>query len=83
MKQLPNVVVVGDQTGGGGGLPMNSELPNGWMVRYSACPMYDANMQNIEFGISPDIKVDMSHTDMDKGIDTIIETAIKYLNQHK
>ena len=83
MKQLPNVVVIGDQTGGGGGLPMNSELPNGWMVRYSACPMYDANMQNIEFGISPDIKVDMSRADMDKGIDTIIETAIKYLNQHK
>ncbi len=83
MKQLPNVVVIGDQTGGGGGLPMNSELPNGWMVRYSACPMYDANMQNIEFGISPTIKVDMNPTDMDKGIDTIIETAIRYLNQHK
>jgi hypothetical protein len=45
--------------------------------------MYDANMQNIEFGISPDIKVDMSPSDMGKGVDTIIETAIRYLNQHK
>jgi len=83
MKQLPNVVIIGDQTGGGGGLPMNSELPNGWMIRYSACPMYDANMQDIEFGILPDIKVDMSTTDIAKGVDTIIETAITYLNQHK
>lgn len=83
MKQLPNVVIIGDQTGGGGGLPMNSELPNGWMVRYSACPMYDADMNNIEFGISPDMKVDMSPADISKGIDTIIETAITYLKQHK
>jgi len=83
MKQLPNVAIIGDQSGGGGGLPMNSELPNGWMVRYSACPMYDTNMDNIEFGITPDIKVDMSSTDIAKGIDTIIETAMTYIKQHK
>lgn len=83
MKELPNVQIIGDQTGGGGGLPMNSELPNGWMVRYAACPMFDANMQQIENGIIPGIKVDMSSSDMDKGIDTIIETAITYLNQHR
>jgi hypothetical protein len=83
MKQLPHVVIIGDQTGGGGGLPMNSELPNGWLVRYSACPMFNANMQQIEFGIAPTVKVDMSSADMNKGIDTIIETAIAYINQHK
>lgn len=83
MKQLPNVTIIGDQTGGGGGLPMSSELPNGWTVRYSACPMYDANMNPIEFGILPTIHVDMDSTDMMHGIDTIIETAIRYIQNIK
>jgi len=83
MKTLPNVIVIGDKTGGGGGLPMSSELPNGWSVRYSACPMLDANMQNIEFGIDPDIEVNMTSTDMNKGFDTIIETAITYIKQYE
>lgn len=81
MKELPNVTIIGDQTGGGGGLPMSSELPNGWTVRYSACPMYDANMNTIEFGILPDIHVDMTASDMSKGIDTIIQAAIQYIEQ--
>jgi hypothetical protein len=79
MKEIPNVTIIGDQTGGGGGLPLSSELPNGWTVRYSACPMFDANMNSIEFGIMPDIHVDMTATDMTKGIDTIIETAVQYI----
>lgn len=81
MKELPNVTLIGDQTGGGGGLPMSSELPNGWTVRYSACPMFDANMNTIEFGITPDIHVDMTSSDMAKGIDTIIQTAIQFIQQ--
>jgi hypothetical protein len=42
MHTLPNVKLVGDHTGGGSGMPMSSSLPNGWGVRFSACPMYDA-----------------------------------------
>lgn len=83
MKELPNVTIIGDQTGGGGGLPMSSELPNGWTVRYSACPMFDAHMNSIEFGIMPTIKVNMNLTDMMNGIDSIIETAINYLQRLK
>ena len=34
-------------------------------------------MQHIEWGILPDIKVDINATDEENGIDTIIERAIK------
>lgn len=75
MRYAPNSIIIGDRTGGGGGLPFSSEIPNGWSVRFSASPMFDADMQQIEFGIDPDIKVDMTDEDMAEGIDTIIETA--------
>jgi len=76
MTQAPNAVIVGDKTGGGGGLPLSSELPNGWLVRFSSSPMFNAAMQNTEFGINPDISVALSATDQANGIDTIIERAI-------
>ena len=75
MRYCPNVTIVGDKTGGGSGLPFHSEIPNGWSVRFSACPMFDADMQQTEFGIDPDIHVDLSDRDVRKGNDTLIETA--------
>ena len=75
MRSLPHVTVVGDRTGGGSGLPFSSELPNGWSVRFSACPSFDADMQHTEFGIEPDIKIGMTDDDRLQGLDTIIETA--------
>lgn len=79
MRYLPNVTIVGDKTGGGAGLPFSSELPNGWGVRYSASPHLDANKQQIEFGIEPDVKIDMDSLQAAKGIDTIIEKARQLL----
>ncbi len=75
MRYAPNAVIIGDRIGGGSGLPFSSELPNGWSVRFSASPVLDAEMEQIEFGIDPDVKVDMSDEDMSKGVDTIIEKA--------
>lgn len=83
MQQLPNVVIIGDKTGGGSGLPFSSELPNGWSVRFSASPMYSPDMTHLEFGIDPDIKVDMTSEDLQRNVDTIIETARKYIHEHK
>lgn len=83
MKILSKVTIIGDKTGGGSGLPFSSELPNGWSVRFSASPMYDANMQHLEFGIDPDIKVNMTSEDMQRNVDTIIEAAREYLHNHK
>ena len=79
MKCLPNVVIVGDKTGGGSGMPFSSELPNGWTVRFSASPHFDRDMNQIEWGINPDVKIDMKSEDEVKGIDTIIEKARELL----
>ena len=79
MHALPGVTLVGDHTGGGSGLPMSSSLPNGWSVRYSACPMYDKDKQHTEFGIEPDIAVDLTAEAMAKNQDDIIEKARKVL----
>lgn len=79
MNQFPNVTIVGDKTGGGSGLPFSSEIPNGWSIRFSASPMFDPEMNQLEFGIDPDVKVDMTSEDVQRGKDTIIETACKIL----
>ena len=83
MRQMPQATIVGDCTGGGSGLPFSSELPNGWSVRFSASPMYDVDMNHLEFGIEPDIKVDMTLEDMLKGKDTLIETARNIIKEKK
>lgn len=68
-------IIVGDRTGGGAGMPFSSELPNGWGVRFSACPMYDNEGNCTEHGIEPDHNVQMTDSDFRKGKDTIIEYA--------
>ena len=80
MTYAPNVTIIGDKTGGGSGLPFSSELVNGWSVRFSSSPMLNAAKEHIEFGIDPDIKVDMTNDDMSRGLDTILETARTFLN---
>ena len=45
--------------------------------------MYDPDMNHLEFGIEPDIQVDMTSEDMQKGVDTIIETAREHLKNNK
>ena len=75
MKCFPQVIIIGDQTGGGAGLPFSSELPNGWGVRFSACPMYDVNKQCTEQGIAPDHFVSLTQEDFLKDKDSIIEYA--------
>ncbi len=75
MQQCEKCVVVGDKTGGGGGLPFTNELPNGWGVRFSACPVYDVDRNCIEHGIEPDVYCSLSDYDFLRGVDTIIEKA--------
>lgn len=79
MRLLPHVTVMGDCTGGGSGFPFSSELPIGWGIRFSACPILDADKKHTEFGIEPDEKVSMTEEDMKKGKDTIIEAAIGHI----
>ena len=79
MKYAPNVLVMGDKTGGGSGLPFTSELPNGWSIRFSASPMFNAEKEHIEFGVEPDIYVSMKDVDKEKNKDTMIEEARKWI----
>lgn len=81
MKCAPKAVIVGDKTGGGAGMPFSSMLPNGWGVRFSACPMYDSNKQSTEFGIAPDHNISLTDEDFARGRDTIIEYARMILAQ--
>lgn len=76
MKDNPFVIVLGDRTGGGGGLPMTSELPNGWMIRFSSTQTLDANKQHVELGIAPHYEVALLDSDLSAGRDTLIESAI-------
>jgi len=76
MRSLPLVTIMGDRTGGGSGLPFSSELPNGWSVRFSACPNFNADKEHIESGIDPDIEISW---DYDQSDDSFIEAARNYL----
>lgn len=75
-----HVSLIGDQTGGGGGIPIDYELPNGWRYRFSASttllPLEDENYYPIELGVPPNIEVTAEESQLEQGIDDIIETAI-------
>ncbi len=80
MSTLPNVTLLGDTTGGGGGFPFNAELPNGWQYRFSSTMTIAPDGFNVEHGIPPTIQVDMTPVDEMEEIDTLIESALEYLN---
>ncbi len=77
MSVLPNVKIVGDKTGGGGGLPTSYQLPNGWVYRFSSTYTALPNGFNIENGVPPTIKQDMNPINVANGIDDILEKALQ------
>ncbi len=79
MSELPNVLLIGDQTGGGGGTPFDYELPNGWRLKYSASMAVSVTGVNIEDGIAPDHFVSNSLDDENKGRDAIFKFALEHL----
>lgn len=76
MRYADNCVIVGGITGGGGGMPLSYELPNGWMIRFSAIRMFDASKNSIEDGILPDQQITLVSDDKDD----LIEYSIAAIN---
>ena len=76
MSVFPHVTIIGDKSGGGGGFPAYSELPNGWVYRFSSSVTLTPGGFNIENGIPPDIYLALNPQDQINGIDSIIERAL-------
>ncbi len=81
MKALPHVVLMGDDSGGGGGIPLEKEMPNGWILRYSATVTLSPDGQNVEHGISAHIKMDLERESELQGRDNILDTAVQMLSK--
>jgi C-terminal processing protease CtpA/Prc len=77
-KALDNVTLVGDTTGGGGGLPNGGQLPNGWTYRFSVSRLLDLDGQNYaEQGVPPDVLASFDWNDLTT--DEILERAMEEL----
>ncbi len=82
MKSLSQVIIVGDRSGGGSGMPLSAELPCGWSVRMSACSVLDPDGASTENGVEPTAgyAVDLDTEAAAGGTDTMIEAAIRAIN---
>jgi hypothetical protein len=80
MSSLPHVDIVGDTTGGGGGTPYFSELPNGWTYRYSATRLFRPDGLNMDEGIPPDHYVILTSRDATRWRDSLIEFALDLID---
>lgn len=76
LKGQVNVTVIGDRTGGGGGVPANFVLVNGWKLQYTSTITWSAQKLPIEEGIVPDIAINISPIDEANKRDPILERAI-------
>jgi C-terminal processing protease CtpA/Prc len=78
LRVFPNVIKIGDTTGGSSGKPDTRELPNGWTFTVSTWIEYDLERNPIEDrGIAPSIVVMASPEDRRAGIDRAIERALE------
>lgn len=78
MKHAPNVIQVGQITGGGGGMPMTHYLPNGWLVVFASNILLDVDKNHIEPGIAPDYEAEIGDFETTQE-DGIVEKAIEEL----
>ena len=82
MRELPNVTIVGDTTGGGTGNPIFRELPNGWNFRLSTSYAETADNLLVDGrGIIPDVVVQSSVSDSIAGTDRMILKALEILKK--
>jgi hypothetical protein len=76
MANLPNVQLIGQITGGGGGGELPYELPNGWVVSVSCNYFTDSKGKHIENGVEPTIPINNTAEDVRQGRDRMLEMAV-------
>ena len=79
-KSFAQFYHIGDTTGGGGGIPIDYELPNGWRYRFSATRSFTPDGFNIEMGLAPDSAFHLDPQALAQGTDEYIEAALDYLD---
>jgi C-terminal processing protease CtpA/Prc len=79
MSSLPNTRLIGDQTGGGGGIPNEYLLQNGWKLRYTATMTLSPGKKSTENGIPATVIAGITAQDDQNGKDPILEKAIQLL----
>jgi len=78
IKELPNVTLVGQVTGGGAGGHLGYQLSNGWQIRVSVSDFLGKHGVSVELGVSPDIKIENTKEDIQNGIDRMLEKAMDF-----
>ena len=86
VSALDHVTIMGDKTGGGGGVPAYTVLTNGWELRVSSSKLFLADdgtltedERNVEHGVAPDIAASSTEAELATGVDNILETALNYI----
>ncbi len=78
IKELPNVTLVGQGTGGGAGGHLGYQLSNGWQIRVSVSDFLDKHGVSVELGVSPDLEIENTKEDIQNGIDRMLEKAMDF-----
>lgn len=75
-----NLILMGDTTGGGMGLPTMGVLPNGWRYRFSITRTIALDGRNYENGVPPDILLPFDRSACQTtGRDNIIDSACAFI----
>ena len=80
MREMPNVTVLGDTTGGGSGNPSEYPLGDGWRYSVPRWIEWTADRHIIEWnGIAPDVFVPWDNGSILAGRDPVLEMAFERL----
>lgn len=75
VQPYEHITLLGDTTGGGGGLPMYGELPNGWTYRLSVTRAVGMDGRELELGVVPDTAFHLNTALYNQDLDEYIEVA--------
>lgn len=80
MRELPQVTVMGDTTGGSSGNPALHALTGGWSYSVPRWIAYTADRRIIEWqGIPPDVALDLGPGDFTGPEDPVLESALGWI----